>query len=251
MLDEQNRRKKAAKIVAVTEHFLGLTNLNGLRTLDIGCSTGYIADELRERGAHVTGIDIDTSGLAAANRRFGPGVTFANGEGSALPFADRSIDLIVLNHIYEHVVDADALMTEIRRLIKPEGMIYLGLGNRFGVVEPHYRLPFLSWLPRPLADRYIRLAGKAPYYHEQFRSRRGLRRMCQGLNVWEYTFTVLVQPDNFASGDMLKGPLASVPVQIWRALTPIIPTYIWVATPSDRRPAGPPSLVAPTQVVRA
>ena len=69
---------------------------------------------------------------------------------------------MVLNHIYEHVVDPDAVLREIRRVLAPDGVVYLGLANRLGVVEPHYRLPFLSWLPHgPLADRYVR-ASAAP-----------------------------------------------------------------------------------------
>src|SRR6476660_8184676 len=51
MLDEDGRRKKAAKIVTVLKHFLGRDDLDGLIALDIGCSTGFIADELNRAGA--------------------------------------------------------------------------------------------------------------------------------------------------------------------------------------------------------
>ena len=46
MLDEQARRKKAAKIVAVVRHALGVPSLAVLRAVDVGCSAGFIADEL-------------------------------------------------------------------------------------------------------------------------------------------------------------------------------------------------------------
>src|SRR5690242_13831723 len=48
MLDEGKRRRKAAKIIAVLEHFRG--PLGGLTVADIGCSAGFIADELAEAG---------------------------------------------------------------------------------------------------------------------------------------------------------------------------------------------------------
>src|SRR2546429_3476246 len=76
MLDEQGRRRKAAKILAVLRHFLGRENFNGLKVLDIGCSAGFISDELRLAGADVIGLDIDEPGLEKAKQRFGDPVEF-------------------------------------------------------------------------------------------------------------------------------------------------------------------------------
>ena len=114
MLDEAGRRKKAAKIVTVLKHFLGRDDLNGLVGLDIGCSTGFIAEELHQAGASVTGLDIDEPGLVRARERFGAEITFVNAGGEAMPVPDQSVDIVVFNHIYEHVVDADAVMADIR-----------------------------------------------------------------------------------------------------------------------------------------
>jgi ubiquinone/menaquinone biosynthesis C-methylase UbiE len=246
MLDETGRRKKAAKILSVLKHFLGRDELGGLSAIDIGCSTGFIADELHRAGAAVTGVDIDEPGLERARARFGDGISFVNSGGEAMPAADDSVDLVVFNHIYEHVVDADAVMADIRRVLRPDGVVYLGLGNRLGVIEPHYKLPLLSWLPKPVADRYVRVTGRAPNYYESFRTRPNLRRMCAGLNIWDYTYTVLSQSRVFGADDMVPARLSSAPAAFWRALTPIIPTFVWVGTPGSRRPAGGPTTVAPT-----
>ncbi|WP_344743286.1 class I SAM-dependent methyltransferase [Streptosporangium vulgare] len=197
MLDEEKRRRKAAKIVAVLGHFLGRDKdvLAGLTVADIGCSAGFIADELAAAGArHTFGVDIDVPGLRKASQRFGERVEFVCADGTALPFPDGSIDVLVFNHIYEHVVDPDAIMAEMRRVLSDDGVLYLGLGNRLGVMEPHYKLPFLSYLPPALADRYVRLSGRADSYYERYRTRRGLRKMVRGLRVWDYTFPVLATP---------------------------------------------------------
>ncbi len=66
MLDEEARRKKAAKIVAVVRHALGVETLDGLRAVDVGCSAGFIADELALAGATTSGVDIDEPGLEKA-----------------------------------------------------------------------------------------------------------------------------------------------------------------------------------------
>ncbi|MEP6598402.1 MAG: class I SAM-dependent methyltransferase [Actinomycetota bacterium] len=248
MLDEAGRRQKAGKISAVLSDFLGDSAFDGLTVLDIGCSTGFIADELRRAGATVVGVDIDVPGLSRAAKRFGGAVHFTCADGEALPLPSKSVDVVVFNHIYEHVVDADAVMKEIGRVLRPEGVVYLGLGNRLGVVEPHYKLPLLSWLPKPLANRYVKVTGRADHYYETFRTRRNLRRMCRGLSVWDYTYTVLADPDRFRADDMVPAPLRRAPIALWRTVSPIIPTFIWIGTPGARAPAARARRSAPRLV---
>ncbi len=241
MLDEEHRRGKARKILSVVEHFLGRDDLGDLTVADVGCSAGFIADELAAAGAKTTyGFDIDEPGLAKARERFGERVEFVCAPGEAIPLPDESLDVVVFNHIYEHVVNPEAILAEIRRVLKAEGMLYLGLANRFQLIEPHYRLPFLSWLPQRAADRYIRAAGKADVYYEQHRSRAGLTRMLAGYHVWDYSVSVIKDPGAFAAGDLVPGPVARVPTAVWRAATPVLPTYIWVASKSGRGPRGRP-----------
>jgi SAM-dependent methyltransferase len=249
MLDEEHRRGKARKILAVLRHFLGRDELSGRVVADVGCSAGYIADELSSAGAsRVLGFDIDVPGLGKAQQRFGGHVQFCCASGDRLPLPDQSLDVVVFNHIYEHVVDPDAVVAELGRVLRPGGVMYLGLGNRLGVIEPHYRLPFLSWLPGPVADRYVRASGRADHYYERFRTRPGLRALLSGYHVWDYTLPVLTAPRMFASDDIVPGPVSRAPHWALRAAMPLVPTYIWVATTGPSRPAGPPLPLMPTPV---
>lgn len=245
MLDEAKRRRKAVKILAVVRHALGRPDLRGLRALDVGCSAGFIADELSRAGARTAGVDIDEPGLARARARFGDRVDFRLARGDALPFEDGSIDVVVLNHIYEHVVDPEAVVADIRRVLAPTGLLYLGLGNRWGVMEPHHRLPFLSWLPPSLADLYLQAAGGGEHYYERFRGPRGLRELVAGYDVWDYTLPVLAQPGEFSGGDVVPAWVARVPARLLAAALPLVPTYIWAAFREPARPAGPPLRVPP------
>ena len=243
MLDEEHRRGKARKILAVLRHFLGRDELSGLVVADVGCSAGYIADELSSAGAsRVLGFDIDVPGLGKAQQRFGGHVQFCCASGDRLPLPDQSLDVVVFNHIYEHVVDPDLVMAELRRVLKPDGILYLGLGNRLGVIEPHYRLPFLSWLPRPVADRYVRLSGQANSYYEHYRTLPGLQRLTGGFYVYDYSFTVVANPELFAADDV-AGPTSAA---VGRHLGPrsrqlarwLLPTYIWIASKTPVAPRG-------------
>jgi ubiquinone/menaquinone biosynthesis C-methylase UbiE len=237
--DEAKRRTKAAKIRAVLQHFLGTDDLSGLTVVDIGCSTGYTAEGLSEAGARVLGFDIDVPGLTHAVQRVGNRVGFACADGSALPLPDKSVDVVVFNHIYEHVVDPSAVMAEIRRVLREDGIAYLGFANRLGIMEPHYRLPFLSWLPPRLADRYVSATKRAPHYYERLRTRPSLKKMAAGLHVWDYTYTLLRNPDAFEANDIVPARLRGMPTAGWHALAPIMPTFIWIGTPGDSRPRGP------------
>ena len=251
MLEEDKRRRKAAKLIAVLTHFLGRADLSGLTVADVGCSAGFISDELAAAGAaHTVGIDIDVPGLKRAKDAFGERVGFVCGDGERLPFPDGTFDAIVFNHIYEHVVNPDAIVAELHRVLAADGALYLGLGNKYGIMEPHYKLPFLSYLPAGLADRYVRASGRADHYYERFRGRGGLRAMLRDFHVWDYTFAVISEPDRFHGADDMPGPIAKLPMPAIRALRPVIPTFLWVATKTSLSPAGP-ALITPPEPVSA
>jgi SAM-dependent methyltransferase len=250
MLDETSRRRKAGKVASVLEHFLARDSLKGLRLLDIGCSGGIVASELHERGATVIGADIDVPGLAKAQARYGARVGFLCADAEQLPVATGTVDIVVLNHIYEHVVDPEALAAEVARVLAPRGVAYLGLGNRLGVIEPHYRLPFLSWLPRALAHRYVRASGRADSYHERFLTRPGLRRLFGALDIWDYTLPVLADPQRFGADDVVPGLVSRLPAGGLHAMVPLIPTYVWIGTHGGLVPLGPPVAIPPSHLPR-
>lgn len=248
MLDETKRRQKAAKIIAVVSHARGTsgpTPLAGLTALDVGCSAGFIADSLAGAGARTIGVDIDEPGLARARERFGDRVDFRFGRGEALPLPNDSVDVAVLNHIYEHVVNPEGVVADILRVLKPGGLLYAGLGHRWQVIEPHYKLPFLSWLPRPAADRYMRLTRRGQSYYERYYTPPGLRRLFAAYDVWDYTLPVLADAGAFAGDDIVPPGVGRLPAPVLTALLPAVPTYVWVGFKGAGMPLGPPLRVPP------
>ena len=108
--------------------------------------------------------------------------------------------------------------------------------------------PETEALPGKAADRYMSVTGKGDSHHERFRTRAGLRQLCRGLRVWDYTYTVLAEPARFSAGDLVPGPLQPAPPAVWKALTPIMPTFIWVGTQGTAAPRGPVTKAAPRPV---
>jgi SAM-dependent methyltransferase len=108
-------------------------------------------------GKPLYGFDIDVSFVERPERMVGADV-------EQLPLADGSLDFVIMNHLYEHVTRPDAMFREAFRVLTPGGGAYVTAGSRLALIEPHYRLPFLSWLPRPAASAYLRISGRGERY---------------------------------------------------------------------------------------
>lgn len=125
---------------------------------DVGSGTGLLKGELeRICGRSILGFEVDP-GIPIERRRT------CVADGARLPVSDASFDFLILNHVYEHVNEPRKLFAEVLRVLKPGGQAYVTAGSRWAIVEPHYRLPFLSWLPTGLADRYVRGTGRGRDY---------------------------------------------------------------------------------------
>ncbi len=230
--DRASRERKARTLVAVLADFLG--GVDALRTkkvLDVGASNGVMDTILAGACGHVTGIDIDGEAIQAAQA----GVTASNlefhvGDGMALEQADASIDIVICAHVYEHVPDATRLLAEIRRVLKAGGVCYFAAGNRFQWMEPHYRLPLLSVLPRLLAHAYLRLLGRGEHYYEKHLSLPALRRLVRGFTVHDYTARLIRDPARYGVDYMLPpGSLKALAARsVLRFGYGLVPTYIWL-----------------------
>ena len=169
LVDRAGRLQRAARITRVLEDFAALS-LADSRLLDVGASHGLITLALAPKFLHAVGVDVDRVGVAAAAHepQAGDACAFAVASGMQLPFKDGSFDVVVCNHVYEHVSDPGRLMAEVARVLRPGGVCYFAGGHRLQLIEPHHRLPLLSWLPRPLADAWLRAIGRGPRYEETF-----------------------------------------------------------------------------------
>ena len=205
VFDTDLRRKKAATILAVCRDFLRTEQLDGLKLLDVGSSSGIIDDYLADYFGEVSGIDIDEPAMAFAREQFDkPNLSFNQGDAMQLHAADNSYDVVLCCHVYEHVPDARLLFKEIYRVLKPGGFCYFSGNNRVMWMEPHYRLPLLSLLPRPLAHLYMRAFGKGRYYHEQHLSYGALKKIVRDFKLVDYSARIIAEPEKFAASYMLQ-----------------------------------------------
>ncbi len=153
--EPQVRRRKAQKVAGILRRLAPLGS--GELVLDVGCGAGFIADHLCRIGCSVVALD-------TADYRAASGSDLILGRAENLPFPSDTFSIVVSSQVIEHVVDSAAHLREIRRVLAPGGIAYVATPNRFAVLEPHYRLPFLSWLPRGLADAYVRVVRRGRAY---------------------------------------------------------------------------------------
>lgn len=162
----ESRRLRGRRILRALAEFGGV-DVERARILDIGCSAGIMTEALTVRENVVVGIDVDVEAIRYAMARHGR-ARFVAASGERLPFFDESFDAVVCNHVYEHVAGAHALLREVRRVLRSGGACYFAAGHRLQVIEPHHRLPFLSWLPRSIAGAWLRALGRERRYEERF-----------------------------------------------------------------------------------
>jgi len=230
MYDQDGRIRKAKTMVAVISDFLD-TDLSSLSLLEIGCSTGIIDNYLSEYFSQVIGTDIDEQAITFANNTFKKdNLKFHIDDAMNLKFPDNSFDVVICAQIYEHMPDAEQLMSEIYRVLKPSGICYFAAGNRLDIKEHHYNLPFLSVIPRPLGHIYLRLAGKGKFYYEKHLSYWGLKKLVYQFEVYDYTKKIIENADFFQVSYML--PDGSVKTKMAKFIVNHIywlcPGYIWL-----------------------
>jgi SAM-dependent methyltransferase len=100
------------------------------RVLDLGCGDGGITELIARKasGHHVVGMDWAMNGTGQARRR-GVHAVCAAIDGVNLPFASGSLDVVMFNEVIEHLVDTDAAICEIRRVLRPGGRLLLSTPN--------------------------------------------------------------------------------------------------------------------------
>lgn len=242
-LDRASRLHKAKKIERI---LAGRIELTGARILDIGTGTGFIAEYLQGRVG-------PTGRVAAVDRvnqlKCSSGIDFSPVSGTQLPFENGSFDIVLSNHVIEHVGARDDQLqhlAEIRRVLARDGLLYLAVPNRWAPVEPHFKLPLLSWLPAALRSGYVRLAGRGQHYDCNPPSRRELLRLLadSDLRATEVTLDALRLMARGEIGGLLGRLIRRCPDAGLRLTMGLIPTMIFIV--DKMAPRGSSAMSAET-----
>jgi SAM-dependent methyltransferase len=173
--------------------------------LDIGCGHGAITQSLSRSAGEVYAIEAVPERLEFTQERLrqeGIGnVRLIQASATALPLLDNSFDVVVTNGVLEWVGEWDTrgnardvqlrFLRTIRGLLKDDGVLVIGIENRFGYStflgsRDHSGIPYTSLVPRPIASLMLRHTSGSHYrtalnakreYRTYTYSERGYRKL--------------------------------------------------------------------------
>ena len=115
------------------------------KVLDLGCGDGQIARALAAQGSDVLGVDPTQLHIDMAIER-GGGPRYLLGGAIDIPADDNSFDAVVACLVFEHIDQMDEAMTEVARVLKPEGQFSFFLNH------PLLQTPGSGWIDDHIID---------------------------------------------------------------------------------------------------
>ena len=103
---------------------------NGRDTLEMACGTGPGLGYLRRQARSLVAGDVSPSVLALARGHYGDRVDLREFDAARTPFADTSVDVIILFEAIYYLPDLEAFAREVRRLLRPRGVLLLATANK-------------------------------------------------------------------------------------------------------------------------
>ena len=154
----------------------------GQRLLDIACGAGYGTAILLRHGCKVIGVDYNNEAIANARIiRMHNGFIKAN--ALELPFSDNSFDAVVSFETIEHVKDGNQFLSEMYRVLRPDGIFICSTPNIRYTAHPQYHVneyepeEFYKLIEQKFSEierygQYFKLLDRASdLYHRQFQAR--------------------------------------------------------------------------------
>lgn len=141
------------------------------KVLEIGSSTGVFLGLLKEKGFEVLGIEPSKSTAGFANKK---GINTLKTTFEEEKIASSSFDLVIMNHVLEHMEDPVAVLEKAKRVLKTGGLVFIDVPNfaslsaKLWGVNWRYLLPNehkFHFTPQSL-DKLLEKAGLKIIYWE-------------------------------------------------------------------------------------
>lgn len=111
----------------------------GCHVMEWGCGAGWNLVPFHRAGASVIGFDIDRTYIEFGRKHFGLDLRLIESGESPTDVSPPPADLVILNHVLEHVPDPRRLLLELRSAISPSGLLFIGLPLLENIVDWGFR----------------------------------------------------------------------------------------------------------------
>jgi SAM-dependent methyltransferase len=134
------------------------------RVLDVGADpqlfSRYTFEDFYPHQDRITGGSIDFEMVREARRCY-PRARYAIFDGCALPFPDKSFDVVFSNAVIEHITGRERQRQFAREVMRVGKSWFITTPNYWFPLEVHYLLPFMQFLPRGAQRLYSRVSPNA------------------------------------------------------------------------------------------
>lgn len=171
-----------------------IPDLSKRKILDVGAGKGKFLIECIERGFDASGIEYNQENvnkIKEITQDRNLNVNIKRGTAENIPSTENGFDFLNFSEVIEHVRLPENALKEAHRVLKPKGLVYMSVPNRFGWFDQHFRLAFVNWVPRSCSDVFIYLFGE----HKDYQGQSGLQSLRE---MHYYTYNKFVREANQA-----------------------------------------------------
>lgn len=225
-LDVESRTRKADKIIRVLRQ---RTDLKNARILDIGTGSGHMPEYFARYAKEVVSVDV------VDERRIKKGFTFKLVKDEHLPFKESSFDIVISNHVIEHVQNQQLHIDEVFRVLKDGGFVYFATPNRYWITDPHYRIPFINWMPRKAAGMYLKTTRGKTWDIKPITVNYLKKHINDTCRIDPIVADIMKRPDsyNFDMLRKLQPIMKRTPYPVLRSMSALSPTILLMMTKKD------------------
>jgi len=112
------------------------------RLLDIGCAVGFVLEEAKKKGFKAEGIELNKK-AADITRSKGFDVNSCAIRNAG--YNNDSFDVVVLNHILEHIAEPHVFLKDIKDIVKKSGILLIGVPNHASLAATLFRRKWYGW----------------------------------------------------------------------------------------------------------
>lgn len=185
------------------------------KVLDVGCSLGHFAEQLRAAGFDAHGSDISSYACRKAAELIGGERVHLGPVEAFVDELDRALDVVTMMDVIEHFGDVNGPLASIRRMLKPGGILFLRTPT---LSSPFHRVA--EWSYRLSRGRYA--GAMLKLYHAEhlfFFDEQSIRALLESLGY--EVMAIDADPllwDNFRSAEMRQGTVVNAALAaIWGA----------------------------------
>lgn len=142
-----------------------LENISSGRLLDIGCGNGDFFGLIKDKEMELHGIDLAENMVKIAQERYRDIADIILADAESLPYEEGMFDIIICNASFHHYPRPQAVLTQMRRILKNNGILLIG--------DP--------WMPQPIRgfmNYFAKYSNDGAYHYYGSSEMKGLMNKC-------------------------------------------------------------------------